>query len=156
MCKTETCSCDIEYKVRIFLDDGAVLPERQTELSAGYDVSANEDIIINPGDTKMVKTGIYVELPPNLEMQIRPRSGLALKNGIQVANAPGTLDADYRGELKIILFNTSPSPFPVSKGMRIAQIVYNEFIVVKYDGVETKEELSKTERGEGGFGSSGV
>ena len=145
-----------KYQVLTYLEEGAQLPERQTPYAAGYDVSSIEEVSIPPGVTIMVKTGLRFQLPDNLEMQIRPRSGLAIKNGIQIANSPGTLDADYRGELKILLYNASPNPFTVEKGMRIAQVVYNEYIVVDHPIVEKIEELEDTERGEGGFGHTGT
>lgn len=141
----------IELKVKL-LTDTAKLPIYATENSAGMDLFSDEETEIQPFEIKAVRTGISVEIPQGYEGQVRPRSGLALK-GITVANAPGTIDSDYRGEVKVILINLSRETFKVEKGMRIAQL-----IISKYEKVQIKEvdKLSETKRGEGGFGSTGL
>ena len=141
-------------KVKVVNSSAFALPEYQTPLSAGLDIRANlsESITLSPLERAMVPTGLFVELPEGYEMQIRPRSGLAAKHGITVLNSPGTIDADYRGEIKVILVNLSNTPFTIEPGERIAQM-----IVVRYEQVEWQavESLSETERGAGGFGSTG-
>ena len=141
-------------KVKVVNSSAFALPEYQTPLSAGLDIRANisQSITLSPLERAMVPTGLYVELPEGYEMQIRPRSGLAAKHGITVLNSPGTIDADYRGEIKVILVNLSNTPFTIEPGERIAQM-----IVARYEQVEWQagESLSETERGAGGFGSTG-
>lgn len=131
------------------------LPQYATSLSAGMDLKANisEPIELDSLERAMVPTGIYMELPQGYEAQVRPRSGLAAKFGITVANAPGTIDADYRGEVKVILVNLSKEKFVINPGERIAQMV-----IAKYEKIEWREvdELDETERGAGGFGSTGT
>ena len=131
------------------------LPKYKTEGSAGMDLTAciDENIILKPLERKLIKTGIAIALPNNYEAQVRPRSGLALKNGISVLNTPGTIDADYRGEIGVILINLSNEDFVVERGMRIAQLVISP--IVQAELVEV-EELDETLRGQGGFGSTGV
>ncbi|MBQ2007668.1 MAG: dUTP diphosphatase [Alistipes sp.] len=141
-------------KVKIVNNSRFALPEYQTPLSAGLDIRANLDecVTLRPLERAMIPTGLFVELPEGCEMQIRPRSGLAAKHGITVLNSPGTIDADYRGEIKVILVNLSNEPFTIEAGERIAQM-----IVARYEQIEWQavEELSATERGAGGFGSTG-
>ena len=141
-------------KVKIVNKSRHALPEYQTPLSAGLDIRANldESVTLRPLERAMIPTGLYVELPEGCEMQIRPRSGLAAKHGITVLNSPGTIDADYRGEIKVILVNLSNEPFTIESGERIAQM-----IVARYEQIEWQpvEELGETERGAGGFGSTG-
>ena len=141
-------------KVNIVNNSRHALPEYQTPLSAGLDIRANldESVTLRPLERAMIPTGLYVELPEGCEMQIRPRSGLAAKHGITVLNSPGTIDADYRGEIKVILVNLSNEPFTIESGERIAQM-----IVARYEQIEWQpvEELGETERGAGGFGSTG-
>ena len=131
------------------------LPKYETEGSSGLDLAANIDkqIKISPGKTQIIPTGLAVAIPRNFEIQIRPRSGLAAKNQISVLNTPGTIDADYRGELKVILINLSDKVFVVEKGLRIAQMVLSPVIKAKLKEVT---ELENTERGSGGFGSTGI
>ena len=131
------------------------LPKYKTEGSAGMDLTAciDENIILKQLKIKLIKTGIAIALPNNYEAQVRPRSGLALKNGISVLNTPGTIDADYRGEIGVILINLSNEDFVVERGMRIAQLVISP--IVQAELVEV-EELDETLRGQGGFGSTGV
>lgn len=130
------------------------LPSYETIASAGMDIRANLDspIILKPLERQMIPTGLFIELPVGFEAQIRPRSGLAAKKGVTVLNSPGTIDADYRGEIKIILVNISNEEFVVNDGERVAQMV-----VAKHERVEwiKVEELSETARGEGGFGHTG-
>ena len=141
-------------KVKIVNHSKHALPEYQTPLSAGLDIRANldESVTLRPLERAMIPTGLFVELPEGCEMQIRPRSGLAAKHGITVLNSPGTIDADYRGEIKVILVNLSNEPFTIESGERIAQM-----FVARYEQIEWQpvEELGATERGAGGFGSTG-
>jgi dUTP pyrophosphatase len=141
-------------KVKVVNSSAFALPEYQTPLSAGLDIRANlsESITLSPLERAMVPTGLFVELPEGYEMQIRPRSGLAAKHGITVLNSPGTIDADYRGEIKVILVNLSNTPFPIEPGERIAQMIVARYEQVEWQAVES---LSETERGAGGFGSTG-
>lgn len=131
------------------------LPKYATEHSAGMDIEAaiSESIVIKPGEVAMVPTGLKTALPDGFEMQIRPRSGLAAKNSVTVLNSPGTVDADYRGEIKVILINHGNNDFVIEPKMRIAQMV-----IAKYERVvwELVEDLEATSRGAGGFGSTGV
>lgn len=131
------------------------LPAYSTSQSAGMDLRAylTEPITLMPGERKLIGTGLYIALPEGYEAQIRPRSGLALKNGITVLNAPGTIDADYRGEIKVILYNASNEEFIVSSGERIAQMVITKHEKANFIEVTS---LDETERGDGGFGHSGV
>lgn len=129
------------------------LPSRQTAHAAGYDVSSAEaDLVLAPGERRAVGTGLTFEIPEGYEMQVRPRSGLALKHGITLPNAPGTIDADYRGELKVILQNGGSEPFTIRRGERIAQLVFARHEAP--DLVES-DAISDTARGAGGFGSTG-
>ena len=131
------------------------LPAYATEMSAGMDLRANleEPVTLQPMERKLIPTGLYIALTVGHEAQIRPRSGLALKHGVTVLNTPGTVDADYRGEVKVLLVNLSDVPFVVNDGERIAQM-----IVAKYEQVEfvEVEQLDETERGAGGYGHTGV
>ena len=129
-------------------------PVYATEMSAGMDLKANitEAVLLEPLQRAMMPTGIYLALPEGTEAQVRPRSGLAAKFGISVLNAPGTIDADYRGEVKVILVNLSNEPFTINPGERIAQLVLARYERIEWDEVET---LDETCRGEGGFGSTG-
>ncbi len=130
------------------------LPSYQTSYSAGVDLQANltAPLTIDPLQRTLVGTGLYIELPIGYEAQVRPRSGLALKHGITVLNSPGTIDADYRGEIKVLLINLSDTPFVVQHGDRIAQMVIAQYAQVQW---ENATELSNTERGSGGYGSTG-
>lgn len=130
------------------------LPRRQTPGSAGYDVcSAEADFTLAPGERRTVATGFAVELPPGVEMQVRPRSGLALKHGLVLPNAPGTIDPDYRGEVLVICWNLGAAPMVVRRGDRIAQLVFARFEAPVLAEVDA---LDATDRGSGGFGSTGV
>ena len=141
-------------KVKIVNKSKHGLPNYQTNQSAGMDLKANIDssISLKPLERVLVKTGVFIELPPGHEAQVRPRSGLAYKNGITVLNSPGTIDSDYRGEIGVILVNLSRADFLIADGERIAQLVIAKHEKVDWDIVP---ELIETERGEGGFGSTG-
>ncbi|MEW5917396.1 MAG: dUTP diphosphatase [Gemmatimonadota bacterium] len=131
----------------------APLPARATAGSAGYDVcSAESDFTLAPGERRAVATGLAFELPLGIELQVRPRSGLALKHGITLPNAPGTIDPDYRGELKVIMQNLGADPVRIARGDRIAQLIFARYEVVD---IQEASELSETGRGAGGFGSTG-
>lgn len=130
------------------------LPARQTEGSVGYDVaSAEADFVLDAGERRLVATGLSMELPADLECQVRPRSGLALKHGITLPNSPATIDPDYRGELKVILWNSGAVSVPIPRGTRIAQLVFARFASPEVVEVET---LAGTQRGSQGFGSTGA
>ena len=141
--------------IRIINKSHHPLPAYATEQSAGMDLRANidESITLNPMERRIIPTGLYIALPPGYEAQVRPRSGLAFKHGITVLNSPGTIDADYRGELGVLLVNLSNEPFVIAEGERIAQMV-----IARHEQAEfcIVEELDQTERGEGGYGHTGV
>jgi len=142
-------------KVLILIEDESNIPQYGSHFASGADVRAAnlEEIAILPGESALIPTGIRMEIPPGYEIQVRPRSGLALKNQITVLNTPGTIDADYRGELKVILINHGKETFVVTYGMRIAQIVLAK--VVQAEFVQ-EEALTATKRQEGGFGHTGT
>ena len=142
-------------KVKIVNRSQWPLPQYATPQSAGVDLRADtrEDIVLPPLGRAMVPTGLYLEIPAGYEAQVRPRSGLAAKKGVTVLNSPGTIDADYRGEVRVILVNLSSEPFTVEPGERIAQMVVARHEHVEWEEVEVLEE---SERGAGGFGSTGV
>lgn len=142
-------------KVQIINSSKHELPAYATNGSAGMDLRANieEPIILQPMQRVLVPTGIKIALPIGYEVQVRPRSGMALKHGITCANTPGTVDADYRGDVGVILINLSDTPFTINDGDRIAQMVVNKYERIEWEPVT---ELSETERGEGGFGHTGI
>ena len=142
-------------KVKVINKSNNALPEYATEFSAGMDVRAAnfEPIVLKPLQRAIVPTGLYLEIPAGYEVQVRPRSGLAAKRGITVLNAPGTIDADYRGEVCVILVNLSNDDFVVERGERIAQIVLAKHEKIEW---EESESLADSQRGEGGFGSTGT
>jgi dUTP pyrophosphatase len=142
-------------KVNILNRSRFSLPQYATVHSAGLDLRADLDnsLILKPLERLLVPTGLYIELPEGFEAQIRPRSGLAAKHGISLVNTPGTIDPDYRGEIKVILVNLSDVPFTLEPGERIAQMVIARFEHISWNEVET---LTETARGEGGFGHTGV
>ena len=142
-------------KIKIVNRGRQQLPAYATELSAGMDLRANidESITLNPMERRIIPTGLYMALPPGYEAQVRPRSGLALKHGITVLNSPGTIDADYRGEIGVLLVNLSNEPFVITEGERIAQMVIARHEQGQFEEVD---ELDQTERGEGGYGHTGV
>lgn len=141
-------------KINIINNSGQALPAYETSHAAGMDIRANlsEAVVLKPMQRTLVPTGLFMELPVGYEAQIRPRSGLAFKHGITVLNSPGTIDADYRGELKVLLINFGEEPFEIKHGERIAQM-----IVAKHETAEWEQvsELSETARGAGGYGSTG-
>jgi len=141
--------------VKVVNKSGLDLPQYATQFSAGMDVRAALDapVVIKPLERAIVPTGLFLEIPAGYEVQVRPRSGLAAKKGITVLNAPGTIDADYRGEVCVILVNLSSEPFTVQRGERIAQLVLCAHEVMEWKECESLEE---SDRGEGGFGSTGV
>ena len=142
-------------KVKIINRSAYDLPQYETSLAAGLDIKANisEPLTLKPLERAMVPTGLFVELPEGVEMQIRPRSGMAAKSGISVLNAPGTIDPDYRGEIKVILVNLSSQDYLLNPGERIAQMVIARFERIEWESVDV---LSETERGAGGFGHTGT
>lgn len=140
-----------EIRIKLINSDAEV-PSYASWGDAGADLTSTIDIEISPGERMLIPTGISIELPFGYEAQIRPRSGLAYKNGLTVLNAPGTIDSGYRGEIKVLLINLGSCKFKISKGMRIAQMVIKQ---VEQYSFEVVDSLNKTERGEGGFGSSG-
>jgi dUTP pyrophosphatase len=142
-------------KVKVINRSSHALPAYETSSSAGMDVRANIDspIVLTPMSRALIPTGLYLEIPQGFECQVRPRSGLALKKGVSVLNTPGTIDADYRGEVGVILFNMSDEDFTVENGERIAQLVFAPVLQVEWD---ESEMLTETDRGAGGFGSTGT
>lgn len=142
--------CNVKIKL---ISPNAKLPVRSTEESAGFDLFSTEKVILKSREFKAISTGIILEMPINMEAQVRPRSGLAFRHGVTVLNSPGTIDSDYRGEVKVILINHSDRDFEINIGDRVAQMVFSK--VIKVDFVETTE-LSESQRGEGGFGSTGI
>jgi dUTP pyrophosphatase len=137
--------------------EGLALPERQSAGAAGLDLLAAlagaENITINFCERALVPTGLALQMPMGVEAQVRPRSGLALKHGVTVLNSPGTIDADYRGEVKVLLVNLGREPFVITRGLRIAQLVFQR---VEMAGLEVVTEIKSTARGGGGFGSTGI
>ncbi len=142
-------------KIRIINRSVHSLPAYETEASAGMDLRANllEAIVLKPMERKLIPSGLFIELPVGFEAQIRPRSGLALKHGISILNSPGTIDADYRGEIKILLINFSETDFEINNGDRIAQMIISRHEQVSWEQVEI---LSDTVRGAGGYGHTGL
>ena len=141
-------------RVKIINKSNNPIPNYETDLSAGMDLRAftENSIILNPGERKLVKTGLQIELPKGYEGQIRPRSGLAFKKGVTVLNSPGTIDADYRGDIGVILVNHSNEEFIICNGDRIAQLVISKFEKVHWN---CSDEINSTARGDSGFGSTG-
>ena len=144
-----------QVEVRILNKSHHPLPSYVTEHSAGMDLRANLDVSITlaPGERKLIPTGLFLELPEGTEAQVRPRSGLAFKHGVTVLNAPGTIDADYRGEVGVLLINHGQEPFEVKDGERIAQLVIARYVRVAFEEVV---DLASSERGAGGFGHTGT
>lgn len=142
-------------KVKIINKSHHQLPTYETPGAAGMDVRAclDEPIVLQPFQRALIPTGLYMQLPQGMECQIRPRSGLALKHGITIANAPGTVDADYRGEIKVILMNLSNEPFTVNDGERVCQMVIARYEKISWEEVER---IDETVRGDGGFGHTGT
>lgn len=143
-------------KIKIINRSHHPLPSYETTESAGMDVRAylpDGSIVLNPGERTLISTGLYMQLPAGYECQIRPRSGLALRHGITILNTPGTVDADYRGEIGIIVLNTGKEPFTINDGERICQMVIKEYVKAKWEEVK---QIDETKRGEGAFGHTGV
>ena len=141
-------------KVNVIYSGKHALPQFETAQSAGMDLRANIDapVVLQPGERALIPTGIAMALPDGFEAQIRPRSGLAYKHGVTVLNSPGTIDADYRGDVGVLLINHGKEPFTVEDGMRVAQMVVAQYSQFEWNEVE---DLSSTDRGAGGFGSTG-
>jgi len=142
-----------EISIPVVVADGASLPRYQTEGSAGMDLVSTEPVELAPGERKLVGTGIQVAIPAGFEGQVRPRSGLAVRHGISMVNTPGTIDSDYRGEIKVLLINLGDSVVKLGQGERVAQLVICPVMRADWRVVES---LDDTERGGGGFGSTGV
>ena len=147
-----------ELRVRVARSGVMALPEYATPLSAGLDLRANLErpTVIEPGARALIPTGLHIELPAGFEAQVRPRSGLAYKHGLTVLNAPGTIDADYRGDIGVLLINLGQAAFTIEPGERIAQLVVAPFTRVQCVPVENTAELALSERGAGGFGHTGT
>ncbi len=145
-------------EIKVFNKSHHPLPEYATPQSAGMDLRANieKDVVLNPSERVLIPTGLYIQLPVGFEAQIRPRSGLAFKYGITVLNSPGTIDADYRGEIKVLLINHGAEPFTIKNGERIAQMVIAKHEVAEWNIVQSQDELETTERADGGIGHTGV
>lgn len=143
-----------KVKVQVLMSEGVTLPKYETSGSAGMDIRANipEPIVLNSLERVLVPTGIKISIPEGYEVQVRPRSGLALKHGITVLNTPGTIDSDYRGEIGIILINLSKNEYTIQPKERIGQLVLNKIAQIEFEIVEN---LDNTERGDGGFGHTG-
>ena len=139
-------------KIRIKRNEGALLPSYATEGSSGMDLCAVEDAVVEPSTTKLIPTGCFIEVPFGYEAQVRPRSGLAVKHSIGILNSPGTIDSDYRGEIKVVLTNFGREDFSVRKGDRIAQLVIAPVVRAEWEEVDA---LQETVRGHGGFGHTG-
>ena len=142
-------------QIKITADEDFFVPEKQTEFSAGYDLKAavEDDVKIAPGKRKLISSGIKLEIPSGFEGQVRPRSGLSIKHGITLLNSPGTIDADYRGDVGVILYNAGEEEFIIRRGDRIAQII---FAPVQSVSFQMSMKLESSNRGTGGFGSTGV
>ncbi len=136
------------------LNPNAILPTYAHPTDAGADISAVEEVRIEPNETKIIKTGIAVAIPAGYEIQIRPRSGLSIKTGLRIPNSPGTIDTDYRGEIGVPIWNTGDTAYVIDKGMKIAQMLIAPTPMIKWDEVSSVEELGNTTRGDGGFGST--
>ena len=143
-----------KVNIKCVASEGAVIPQYKTSGAAGADICAllSESVVIKKGERAMIPTGLFFAIPEGYEVQVRPRSGLAAKNGVTVLNTPGTIDSDYRGEVKVILINLGNEDFTVNNGDRIAQIVVAPVTIGEFEQVS---ELDETERGTGGFGSTG-
>ena len=145
-------------KIKVFNNSQNELPQYATPQSAGLDLRADikQDIILFPGERILVPTGLHIQLPVGYEAQVRPRSGLAIKKGITCLNSPGTIDADYRGNVGVVLINHGSESFTIKPGERIAQMVIAKHETAEWEPVESMDELEETERGSGGYGHTGV
>jgi len=146
---------DAQIQVQLVKSDPALMPEYMSEGASGMDLKAaiDNDVVLNPGERQLIPTGIAISMPRGIEAQVRPRSGLAVKHGVTMVNNPGTIDSDYRGEIKVILINHGQEAFTVTPRMRIAQMVFAEVLRAKAEIVEL---LSETTRATGGFGHTGL
>lgn len=143
--------------VKVVNKSGFDLPKYETDFSVGMDVrSIEEDVVLNTGVTKLFRTGLFVEIPIGYEIQVRSRSGLAIRESLHVLNSPGTIDPDYRGEIGVILRNSGSKPVLIDKGKKIAQLVLSQKPTIVWCEVDTIQQLSSTARGEGGFGHTGT
>ena len=150
-------SNDLKFDVKFVNESNNEDPDYATLGASGFDLRANEDTVLKAGEFKGISTGLFFELPVGYEIQVRPRSGLAFKNGVTVLNSPGTVDSDYRGEIKVILINHSKVDFNISKGDRIAQAVIGNVLAKNFINLKRVDSISNdTDRGTGGFGSTGV
>ena len=151
----ETQELNETPQVKVAAKEGAALPCYQTAQAAGADLVAllDEPVTLGAGQRRLIPTGLFIEIPEGFEAQVRPRSGLALRHGVTVLNSPGTIDSDYRGEIKVLLANLGDEPFVVRSGERIAQLVISPVVRASFVCVDT---LGETQRGTGGFGSTGV
>ncbi len=148
---------DLRFNVNFVNESNNEDPQYATLGASGFDLRANEDTVLKAGEFKAIATGLYFKLPDGYEIQVRPRSGLAAKNGVTVLNSPGTVDSDYRGEVKVILINHSKVDFNIAKGDRIAQAVIGNVLAKNFINLNRVESISNdTDRGTGGFGSTGV
>lgn len=138
--------------INLIVEDDYLMPSYETSGASGADLKTKEDGILYPGERKLIKTGVFIELPAGYEAQIRPRSGLALKYGITMLNSPGTIDSDYRGEIGVIVINHGNEPFEYKKGDRIAQLVISKYSKAEFI---ISSSLTETDRGKGGFGHTG-
>ena len=138
--------------INIIADEDYLIPSYETAGASGADLKSKEDGVLNPGERRLVKTGVFIELPIGYEAQVRPRSGLALKHGITMLNSPGTIDSDYRGEIGVIMINHGSEPFTYKKGDRIAQLVISKYSRAEF---QITSSLTETVRGAGGFGHTG-
>ena len=142
----------IKIKIKL-LNENAKIPVRASEHASGFDIFSAQKTILKAKSFQLISTGFAIEMPQSMEAQIRPRSGLAIKHGITILNSPGTIDADYRGEIKVILINHSDTDFKIEIGTRIAQIVFSKIVETEFEQVEN---LNESIRGENGFGSTGL
>ena len=141
--------------VRVYNKSTNPIPEYAQNGDAGMDVRASETVCVYPGETKIIKTGLFVAIPQGYELQVRPRSGMSAKTNIRIANSPGTIDSNYRGEIGVIVDNTGNDEYYINVGDRIAQLVLNKVPTIRWYPVENIEALGETNRGAGGFGSTG-
>ena len=151
-------SASSDLRIRVVHTGDTELPQYATPLSAGMDLRANlpGPVVLEPGERRLVATGLHIELPAGHEAQVRPRSGLAYKHGITVLNAPGTIDADYRGDIGVLLINLGQAAFTIEPGERVAQLVVAPYTRVEWVPVTDTAELAVSKRGEGGFGHTGT
>ena len=151
----ESCRTRIDVKV-VRLNDETIIPEYAHPTDAGADISSCEEVKIEPGEIKLIETGLAVAIPDGYEIQIRPRSGLSVKTKLRIPNSPATIDSEYRGEIKVPIWNAGDTTYVIDKGMKIAQMLIAPTPMIRWNEVNIIEELGSTERGSGGFGSTGL